>query len=708
MEDYNEKAGQVEEPYRLLVISDFPARFTDSAAQQLISIATNGPSTGVYVITMVDIDQTKKLYGFNLDDLERTATVITAGPNENSWHDSDFKDCRLDFDSPPPAEEFERIVKMVGAEAITASAVRIPFAHFIPPEAEIWRGDTRSGVRVPIGHYGARETQFFAFDEKLLSSALVVGKTGSGKSTLLHVIINSLALAHSPDELELYLLDFKQVEFKDYALFGLPHARVIAVKSEREFGLSVLRGLDTELQRRKDTFRNITSLSEYRSKTDKRLSRILLVADEFQELFSYDDPLAREAEMILDRLVRQGRAFGMNVILASQTLAGPNTFASSTRNQIPVRIALQCADSDSRLILSDDNDRARYLERSGEAIYNAANGRLEGNNRFQIAWLNEDERKDFIRRLRAMADTSSKYAVHKPIVFDGDANAEVENNIELMGLLNADNWPPPTRGRSPVAWLGEPIEIKPHTAIPLKRQSRSNLLIIGQNEYEEATVAMLLMTTLSLAAQQPPQATHFVLLNLIDVDAPWFDLPTVLAKSLPHTVSEVKRRGVMSAVSEIRTEIERRTAGDDDEKWPSLYLVIFGLHSARDLRRDEGYYPEPGRAAPPSEQLAAIVREGPDVGVHTLLWCDTYANLQRFFDRRVIAEFELRVALQMGSDDSRNLIESEAASKLGNYRALFYDEERSGRLEKFRPYGLPKTDWLVEQCSKLAKRASAK
>ena len=59
--------------------------------------------------------------------------------------------------------------------------------------------------------------------------ALVAGKTGSGKSTLLHALITQLALNYSPDEVELYLVDFKKgVEFKTYATHGLPHARAIA------------------------------------------------------------------------------------------------------------------------------------------------------------------------------------------------------------------------------------------------------------------------------------------------------------------------------------------------------------------------------------------------------------------------------------------------------------------------------------------------
>ena len=48
----------------------------------------------------------------------------------------------------------------------------------------------------------------------------------------------------------------------------------------------------------------------------------------------------------------------------------------------------------------------------------------------------------------------------------------------------------------------------------------------------------------------------------------------------------------------------------------------------------------------------------------------------------------------MSADDSSNLIDTPAASKLGHYRALFHSEELGG-LEKFRPYDLPETAWLA-------------
>lgn len=74
-------------------------------------------------------------------------------------------------------------------------------------------------------------------------------------------------------------------------------------------------------------------------------------------------------------------------------------------------------------------------------------------------------------------------------------------------------------------------------------------------------------------------------------------------------------------------------------------------------------------------------------------WCDTYTNLGRTLDRRALREFAMRVVFQMSAEDSANLIDTPAASKLGTYRALFYSEEE-GRLEKFRPYALPSEQWL--------------
>ena len=118
------------------------------------------------------------------------------------------------------------------------------------------REETTELLRVPIGRSGATKLQYLEIGSGTRQHALIAGKTGSGKSTLFHVIITNLALRCSPEQVEFYLVDFKKgVEFKCYGSRRLPHARVVAIESDREFGLSVLQRVDDELRRRGDLFR---------------------------------------------------------------------------------------------------------------------------------------------------------------------------------------------------------------------------------------------------------------------------------------------------------------------------------------------------------------------------------------------------------------------------------------------------------------------
>src|SRR5207249_9560548 len=104
--------------------------------------------------------------------------------------------------------------------------------------------------------------------------------------------------------------------------------------------------------------------------------------------------------LLLDRLVRQGRAFGIHVLLGSQTIGGSSGLPRSTLGQMAVRIALQCSDADSQMILGDNNSAARLLTRPGEAIYNDVGGLVEGNSRFQGRGLPVENREGLLGRVR--------------------------------------------------------------------------------------------------------------------------------------------------------------------------------------------------------------------------------------------------------------------------------------------------------------------
>ena len=95
----------------------------------------------------------------------------------------------------------------------------------------------------------------------------------------------------------------------------------------------------------------------------------------------------------------------------------------------------------------------------------------------------------------------------------------------------------------------------------------------------------------------------------------------------------------------------------------------------------------------PAAQWAALLRDGPAVGIHALLWVDNYNNLSRWIQRPQLRDFGHRILFQMSAVDSSQLMDSTAASLLGGHRAILY-EDASGEAERFRPYGLPSVEWL--------------
>ncbi len=720
--EYNEFAGEVAEAYRILVVANFPVNFTEGAARRLTSIAASGARCGVYVLMTADTKQPLP-QRFDLKDIQRHATNLVWDGKKLVWKEPELEKFPLALDQPPDEERFSHIVHRVGEHAKDSRRIEVPFEHIAPPVDKWWTGSTTREIDVPLGRAGATKLQHMKLGHGTSQHVVCAGKTGSGKSTLLHILITNLALTYSPDEIELYLIDFKKgVEFKTYATCELPHARVIAIESEREFGLSVLQSLDAELKQRGDTFRHlgVQGLADYRrDQPGKPLPRILLIVDEFQELFVEDDKIAQEAGLMLDRLVRQGRAFGIHVMLGSQTLGGAYSLARSTLGQMAVRIALQCSEADAHLILSEDNGAARLLNRPGEAIYNDANGRMEGNNPFQIVWLNDERREEYLHKIHDLALERMPQRRFNQIVFEGNVPADARRNPLLTEILRAVAWP--TTPRDPWAWLGEAIAIKDPTAAVFRGQNGCNLLMLGQRD--EAALGMMAVSLVALAAQRPPTSSPLApsgreaggegdvasanghagagaaKFYVLEPGRPAEDVrPTLaqLADVLPHPVRFGGRRDVPAIIGEVAAEVERRAAAERHDD-PAIFLFIYDLARFRDLRAEDEFsysYSSEPRPPSPGKQFGTILREGPAVGVHLIVWCDTLNNLQRAVDRQGVREFDLRVLFQMSASDSSSLIDTPAASRLGPNLAYFFNEEE-GKLEKFRPYAWPVADWLA-------------
>jgi hypothetical protein len=623
------------------------------------------------------------------------------GAGHFRWRYPAFEHLPLKIDRAPSADRFNDVLRAAGRAAKDSMRVEVPFEQVAPAESEYWSGDSGKELVVPIGRAGARRLQPVRLGKGTSQHLLVCGKTGSGKSTFLHGLITNTALHYSPDEVEFYLIDFKKgVEFKTYATHRLPHARVIAIESEREFGLSVLERLDVELRRRGDLLRaaGVQDLPDFRkARPTERMPRILLVIDEFQELFVEDDKLAQDANLLLDRLVRQGRAFGIHVLLGSQTLSGAYSLARSTMGQMAVRVALQCSEADANLILSDErNMAARFLSRPGEAIYNDQNGLVAGNHPFQVVWLPESKRIEYLRKIEVKGKGQGAGG-RGTIVFEGDQPADSADNTQLREVLERGPVGPVSAPQK--AWLGAAVAIKDPTAATFARHAGSNLLVVGA--WEESALGVLTNAVVALAAQNNPQSEvrnpQFLLLDGTRPESPEAGTWQRIADALPHAIEVAGPRDTARIINQIAGELARRESAGEEEA-PPVYLVIINGGRFRDLRRGEDDFSfSMDRDKPPSpdKQWAEILRSGPAWGIHTLLWCDSYNNVTRMLDRVALREFEMRVAFQMSAADSSSLLDNPAATKLRQHRGLFASEDL-GTLEKFRPYGIPTEAWLNE------------
>ncbi|MEQ1860502.1 MAG: FtsK/SpoIIIE domain-containing protein [Chthoniobacteraceae bacterium] len=698
--EYNAQAGSVAEKYYFVVIADFPAGFSEMAAKRLQSIIVSGPRCGVFTLIHWDVRQPLP-DGFSADELRKSGVRLVREANGWLLTPEQAAVSALVFDPPPEQEVALALVHKIGKASIDSNRVEVPFTHVIPRPDDMWTGDTTTEVRVAIGRTGATKLQYLAIGKGTKQHALFAGKTGSGKSTLFHVIITNLALCCSPDQVEFYLIDFKKgVEFKCYATSGLPHARVVAIESDREFGLSVLQRVDDELKRRGDMFRKlgVQDIPGYkRVGGTEPMPRVLLMIDEFQEFFTEDDEIAQTASLLFDRIVRQGRAFGIHVLLGSQTLGGAYTLARATLGQMVIRVALQCNEADAYLIMDENNSAPRLLSRPGEGIYNDAAGAVEGNSPFQVVWLSDEERDRWLSHVSLLA--AKHHDTHPgPIVFEGNAPAEIRENRALAAALESKPLALPPAAR---VWLGAPNSIKGPTEAVFQRQAGNHLLVVGQRE--ESALTMLGVGLISLAAQHPIGTAKFILLHSATPGSSDAEFLERICAAIPHGVRAIGGLEVPAVMREVAEELKARGNGESVHG-VSIFVLIHGLQRFKKLRQEDDFDFSSDAGTSPGAQFTALITEGSTHGIHLIATVDTYNNVTRFLSRKAQSEIEMRVVFQMSVNDSASLIDTPKASTLGLHRALLYNEQQ-GTLETFRPYAMPDAEWIAEVAAKLAHKA---
>ena len=338
-------AAQTPTPHHL-IISDV----TDPQWEYVIS------SEGVDGVTFFDLTGASMWSSVP----ERTLTfdkkgVIEALPRDrDTWMVIDDKPwffALTDHLSIPEAEEFsQKVARWRIAEAYEEIGQRVAhigardiLAYYgvdDPSDIDfdaLWANRTdamgRSRLRIPFGNRSDNGELLF-LDMKSLDEGgdgphgVMSGTTGSGKSTLVRTVIESLMLGHPPEELQFVLADLKGGSaVKPFA--GVPHVSRIITDLEEDQALMerFLDALWGEIARRKSVcdsagvddakeYNTVRSRMRARGQDMMPLPMLVVVIDEFYEWFR----IMPTAVDVLDSIGRQGRAYWIHLMMASQTI----------------------------------------------------------------------------------------------------------------------------------------------------------------------------------------------------------------------------------------------------------------------------------------------------------------------------------------------------------------------------------------------------
>lgn len=645
-------------PYKVVLLFDVPEQLSDKSLWFLERLCENGPRCGVLPIVAVDDERmADRRYVSLRATLETSATDIGAPPGALAGGDE------LSFAFEP--EQWPRQDALDGFFVTLAQACadKARFSRSLP---DLWTdfnkgATTIGGFDVPIGWTTAGDPVSLVLGAATSEHhALLAGKTGSGKSNLLHVLIHTLCEKYDPSELDLYLLDYKETtEFNIYAAPPLPHARLVATESDPEYGVTVLRHLVDAFEQRARMFKQVGArdFAEYRQASSEPLPRILLVIDEFQVLFTEKRQVAEAAEQLLSQLLKQGRSFGIHVLLATQTLKGINAQSiGSLITQLGSRIALACGQEDSAMILGGNNWAAAELRSPPEGILNNANGAKSGNVKFLIPLAEAAVCRDHLAKLSALARAPAKTRI-----FSGAHLPELLSSSDFAALCGPNE-----------ILLGERLTFEGDAlTVPLTRRAAFNVLFSGYDDHIHD--GMLAATLASLrCAGDFDEIVYFNGRGIV----PGGGVPaaTEALGTRFKSFDDIAALPLQAIADGIGT---RRVA-----------LIIDGLDAEKALYPAPSFRPpKPGEPPALADLLKRLAEDGPRKGSFVFVFVDRWQRCASAC-KDLLSFFELRAAYCMNEDDAGSLV----SGGIGKFRGIekpnraVFVNRMTNEIAWFRPY----------------------
>ncbi|GAA7994558.1 FtsK/SpoIIIE domain-containing protein [Helicobacter pylori] len=500
-------------------------------------------------------------------------------------------------------------------------------------DKEFWTKSSQYEVSVPVGwDINHKEVCFEIGNEQ--NHTLICGRSGSGKSNFLHVLIQNLAFYYAPNEVQLFLLDYKEgVEFNAYvADTPLEHARLVSVASSISYDITFLKWLCDEMQKRAELFKqfNVKDLSDYRKHDE--MPRLIVVIDEFQVIFS-DNKSTKAVEGHLNTLLKKGRSYGVHLVLATQTMRGTD-INPSFKAQIANRIALPMDAEDSSSVLGDD--AACELVRP-EGIFNNNGGHKKYHTKMSIPKA-PDDFKSFLTKIHAEFNQRNLAPIDRKI-YNGETPLKMPNTLKANEMR---------------LHLGKTVDYEQEDLIVEFESNESHLLVVSQDLNARIALMKLLFQNVKSANKE------LVFCNK--------------EKRLIRFFDAQKEYGI--------TPVENILSVLDTAMNPNSALVIDNLNEAKELHDKVG-----------AEKLKSFLEKAIDNEQYCVIFAHDFRQIKTnyHFDklRELLSNHFKQCLAFRCNEENLNAIKSDLPppSALNNLNALFVEFSKDSRTE-FRPFSL--------------------
>lgn len=670
---YNESKNKVVVPYDVVVVTDYQKCLNDM--RDIDALFENGHKGGIYFVLLNNLDFKNDR---DIDSLLALTDFYQVLDTEifGKYTKNAVIRCTPVLDNPILAKACFNYINE-GAElpqvaAATVDHDKMLSGGFAPID---------KAMVIPVGSSDTGDLVDFTLDTVSHIHCFIIGQSGTGKSVFLHDVIIGAMAKYSPEELELYLMDFKigGVEFNRYK--NEKHVKALLVdNSDIQITLEILRDISNKMRERGKLLRasGVSNIVEYNQvNPDKKMPRIVFIADECHVMFptmnSKEAKLYREISEILSKIAKEGRSQGVHLVLATQTIAQAE-IPSEVINNISDFYLLKCAPGDSERLVPGSTATTSQLK-TGQVLHHD----IDNDVVFKSTYLPTKEAFEVIKKIN---DKTKNYQ-NEQFYFVGSQIFEIDD--EVKSLLAK---------KTSIAF-GRSIDTKMEPVIiPLRNEYADNVMLFGIND-EEQVSRTTMASIQSLRISNKDVAIKVI--NCLPSDQ---KKTTKMLKDL-ESKGEIELLNPSTCGAELQsiaTFIKNRDA-------EPMVLYILGQERFRELRMDMEIATEkPASAADDFgfdssmfsggsssdsdfnsylKVIDYILKNGAEVGVHVILQIDKpkqllfsdYLSAKEFFNmfhHLVMLKSDDNAVNTLGMSDDLRM--ENLSSDIERLRAIYYNE----------------------------------